>query len=105
MCTTTTPEMTARPTLLLENDRVRVTRWSFDFKGGRTGWHRHEYDYVVVPEFDGTLEIDLPDDGHMTAELTTGVPYYRPLGTEHDVVSGNDFPCSFVEIELLDRKG
>ncbi|MFD1509642.1 cupin domain-containing protein [Lacimonas salitolerans] len=105
MCTDTGPEMTATPTILIENDRVRVTRWSFAAKGDRTGWHRHEHDYVVVPEFDGTLEIDLPEGEHMTADLTTGVPYYRPLGTEHDVVSGNDFPCSFIEIELMDRKG
>ena len=31
-----------------DNDRVRVTLWSFE-KGEETGFHVHEYDYVVVP--------------------------------------------------------
>ncbi len=95
---------TATSDILIENCRVRVTRWSFANKGDNTGWHRHEHDYVVVPQFDGTLEIDLPDGKHMTAELNTGVPYFRELGVEHDVISGNDFPCAFIEIELLDKK-
>ena len=96
---------TATSEVLIDNDRVRVTRWSFASKGANTGWHRHEHDYVVVPQFDGRLEIDLPGGKHMTAELKTGVPYYRELGVEHDVISGNEFPCAFIEIELLDKKG
>ena len=36
------------------------------------------------------------------AELKTGVPYYRELGVEHDVISDNDFDCAFIEVELLD---
>lgn len=98
-------ESTAQGDILIENDRVRVTRWSFAQKGDRTGWHRHEHDYVVVPQFDGILEIDLPGGEQMTAELRTGEPYFRQIGVEHDVISGNDFPCAFIEIELLDRKG
>ncbi|MCM2563144.1 cupin domain-containing protein [Lutimaribacter sp. EGI FJ00015] len=105
MCNDTGPEQTATADILIENDRVRVTRWSFAAKGDRTGWHRHEHDYVVVPEFDGELHIDLPGGDQMTAALQTGAPYYRPLGTEHDVISGNDFACSFIEIEMLDKKG
>ena len=96
---------TATSEVLIDNNRVRVTRWSFATKGANTGWHRHEHDYVVVPQFDGSLEIDLPGGKHMTAELKTGVPYYRELGVEHDVISGNEFPCAFIEIELLDKKG
>ncbi|KAA0916792.1 cupin domain-containing protein [Aquicoccus porphyridii] len=103
MCDTT--QGTAKGDILIENDRVRVTRWSFAAKGDNTGWHRHEHDYVVIPQFDGTLEIKLPGGERTTAELRTGEPYYRPLGTEHDVISGNDFPCAFIEVELMDRKG
>lgn len=98
-------DATATGTVLIDNDRVRVTRWSFAKKGDRTGWHRHAHDYVVVPLFDGVLEIDLPGGQKMQAELANGVPYFRELGVEHDVISGNDFPCAFVEIELLDKKG
>ncbi len=104
MCDTNS-EGTAKGDVLIDNGRVRVTRWSFAKKGDNTGWHRHEHDYVVVPQFDGTLEITLPEGEHMTADLQTGVPYFREIGTEHDVVSGNDFSCSFIEIELLDKKG
>ena len=37
----------ATPTVLIDNERVRVTRWSFA-AGAATGWHVHEYDYVIV---------------------------------------------------------
>lgn len=99
MCETTG---TARPTVQIENERVRVTRWDFAGRGDNTGWHRHEHDYVVVPLFDGTLEIDLGGGERTTATLQTGVPYFRNLGVEHDVINGNDFACAFVEIELLE---
>ena len=35
-------------TTQIENDRTRVTEWRFA-PGAATGYHRHEYDYVVVP--------------------------------------------------------
>lgn len=98
------PEMAARPTVLIDNARTRVTEWRFASKGVRTGWHRHEYDYVVVPLFDGVLHIDTGEDELVVAELKHGVPYYRELGVEHDVINGNDFECAFVEVELLDKK-
>jgi quercetin dioxygenase-like cupin family protein len=91
---------TATGELLIENDRVKVWRWSFDARGDNTGWHRHEHDYVVVPLFDGTLDIDTLD-GPVQAELHKGVPYFRKLGVEHDVKNGNDFACAFIEIEVL----
>ena len=103
MCNST--EGTAKGDVLINNGRVRVTRWSFAKRGDNTGWHRHEHDYVVVPQFDGVLDIALPDGEKMTAELQSGVPYYREIGTEHDVICGNDFACAFIEVELLDKKG
>lgn len=92
---------TAQPTVFIDNDRTRVTEWRFKQKGDNTGWHRHEYDYVVVPLFDGVLEIDLPDGTRTTAQLQNGVPYFREVGVEHDVINGNDFECAFVEVEFL----
>ena len=32
---------------LIDNDQVRVTRFDFT-PGAQTGWHRHEYDYVIT---------------------------------------------------------
>lgn len=92
----------ATPTVLIENDRVRVTEWRFRARGDNTGWHRHGHDYVVVPQFDGALEIDLEDGQRIRADLKTGVPYFRELGVKHDVINANDFECAFVEIELLE---
>ena len=91
---------TAKGELLIENDRVKVWRWSFAAKGDNTGWHRHEHDYVVVPLFDGKLDIDTLD-GPIEAPMHNGVPYFRELGVEHDVKNGNDFACAFIEVEVL----
>ena len=88
-------------TASIDNHSVRVTEWRFFKKGDNTGWHTHEYDYVVVPLFDGVLEIDHPDGTRSVAELRHGVPYYREAGVEHDVISGNDFECAFIEVEVL----
>lgn len=90
-------------TVFIENDRTRVTEWRFVQKGDNTGWHTHEYDYVVVPLFDGILEIEHADGTRSTAELQNGVPYYRDLGVQHDVINGNDFECAFVEIEIIKK--
>ena len=93
---------TARSTVFIENEHTRVTEWRFPQRGDNTGWHRHEYDYVVVPLFDGFLEIDVGDGARVQAETKSGVPYFRNLGVEHDVFSGNDFECAFIEIEFLE---
>jgi hypothetical protein len=94
---------TAVPTVLIDNERTRVTEWRFPKSGDNTGWHTHEFDYVVVPLFDGFLEIDLPGGEHVKAELKHGVPYYRELGVRHDVINGNDFECAFIEVEFLEK--
>ncbi len=93
---------TAVPTVFIDNDRTRVTEWRFAERGSNTGWHRHEFDYVVVPLFTGQLEIALPGGERVVAELQNGVPYYRELGVEHDVINANDFECAFVEVEFLE---
>ncbi|WP_424942476.1 cupin domain-containing protein [Aliiroseovarius crassostreae] len=102
MCANHDQTCTAIPTTQIDNDRVRVTEWRFPHKGARTGWHRHDYDYVVIPLFNGTLRIELPGDEVVIAELRHGEPYYRELGVEHDVINNNDFECAFVEVELLE---
>ena len=94
---------TAKAVKHVDNDRVRVTEWRFEKKGDNTGWHTHEYDYVVVPLFDGVLEIENLDGTRTTGELKNAVPYYRDLGVKHDVINGNDFECAFIEIEILGK--
>ncbi|MHB1834350.1 MAG: cupin domain-containing protein [Solirubrobacteraceae bacterium] len=89
----------ARGAINADTKRVRVTTWSFD-DGSATGFHRHEFDYVVVPITGGTFEV-VDRDG-ATRELTqeAGVAYLGVEGTSHDVVNRSGRPASFVEIEL-----
>jgi len=83
----------------IENARARVTRHRMA-PGAHTGFHRHEYDYVIVPVSDGRMRV--VEGGRETiAELTAGVSYFRPAGVEHDVINGGDRELVFVEIEIV----
>jgi len=88
----------AKPTIQVDNDRVLVTEWRFA-PGAETTWHRHNYDYVVVPLTTGKLRLE---DGktERIAELTAGQSYYRPVGVEHNVINANEYEFVFVEIEF-----
>jgi beta-alanine degradation protein BauB len=94
--------VTTRPpavaTLQIDTPRVRVTEWRFA-AGAETGWHRHGFDYVVVPMTTGALLID---DGRTStrSDLVAGRSYARPVGVEHNVINDNPFEFSFIEIEL-----
>jgi beta-alanine degradation protein BauB len=94
--------LTDRPlaisTVQVDNDRVRVTEWRFA-PGTSTGFHRHEYDYVVVPLTTGGLRILTPS-GETAGELVAGQAYFRPAGVEHEVVNDNPFEIVFVETEI-----
>ena len=83
----------------IDNDKVRVTRWSFD-PGTETGQHKHGYDYVVVPLTSGQLQMTTPDGNVLSAELKAGVAYARQAGIEHNVVNLTDREIVFVEIEM-----
>ena len=85
-------------TVKVDNDRVRVTEWRFA-PGAATGFHRHEWDYTVVPMTTGTLAITGPA-GDTLAPLVAGEPYFRSAGVEHDVRNANPHEFVFIEIEL-----
>jgi len=88
----------AEATVQIDNASVRVTEWRFA-PGAATGYHRHEYDYVVVPMTSGQLLLDEPS-GKRYAQLKAGVPYSRSAGVEHDVINANEFPFVFIEVEI-----
>ena len=88
----------AVPTTQIDNDRVIVTEWRFA-PGAETGWHRHGFDYVVVPGMDGQLLLQ-SDDGERLADLKAGQAYFREAGVEHNVINANDYEFYFVETEL-----
>ena len=89
----------AKPTVQIDNDKVKVTRWDFS-PGEETGWHRHEMDYIVVPLTDGALTAEMPDGLAVENNLTIGASYARLVGVEHNIINSNDGPYSFIEIEL-----
>ena len=89
----------ATPTRLIDNERVRVTEWRFR-PGEATGWHRHEFDYVVVPVTTGQLHLKEPD-GERTIDIVLGTPYFREEGVEHDVINPSDTDdVIFIEVEM-----
>ena len=87
----------ATPTVQIDNDNTIVTEWRFPPRG-ETGWHVHQYDYVVVPLVTGELRLETPD-GERLADLFTGQAYAREAGVEHNVINNNDFEFIFIEIE------
>ena len=88
-----------KPTTLIDNDRVRVTEWKF-IPDAETGYHRHEFDYVIVPLADGVLKIIDPEGKESFSQLSKGVPYFRPAGVEHNVLNASGTDYSFIEIEI-----
>lgn len=94
---------TASGTVLVENERTRVTEWRFPTKGDNTGWHVHEHDYLVVPLVDGHLLLHEPGGTTRVAELLCGAPYFRKKGVHHDVENASDFEIAFIEVEFLER--
>lgn len=88
----------AMPTVQIDNDQSIVTEWRFPPQA-ETGWHRHGFDYVVVPMTTGALTIE-SKDGTSRSELITGESYFRSAGVEHNVVNANDHEFVFVEIEF-----
>jgi len=85
-------------TVQINNERVTVTEWRFA-PGAQTGWHRHNFDYVVVPQTSGKLMLEAKE-GTSTADLSVGKPYFRQVGVEHNVINANDYEFAFIEIEI-----
>lgn len=89
----------AVPTVQVNTDYVKVTEWRFA-PGAATGYHRHAYDYVVVPMTTGRLKLVGPDGAETFGKLKSGIAYTRRAGVEHDVINTNPFEFAFVEVEI-----
>ena len=90
----------AHSTIAVDDDRVRVTTWTFVADGDNTGWHVHKYDYVIVPVSGGTFAVKGPEGETRELAQQAGAPYLGSAGTEHDVVNASGGPATFVEVEL-----
>jgi len=88
----------AAATVQIDNERVSVTEWKFA-PGAETGWHRHQYDYLVVPQTMGKLRLKTKV-GESVSELIAGQSYFRKAGVEHNVINAGDGELVFVEIEI-----
>lgn len=90
----------AQAVVVADNDRVRVTRWTFPGVGTATGQHHHELDYIVVPITGGTFTVADRDGTTATMTQVAGLPYLRSAGVTHDVINATATAAVFVEIEL-----
>ena len=66
-------------TIKIDEPYARVTEYRFS-PGAETGWHRHRYDYVVVPLLDGQLTLEQPDGSSRIAQLLAHQPYCARRG-------------------------
>jgi mannose-6-phosphate isomerase-like protein (cupin superfamily) len=85
--------------VLIDDDKVRVTRWDF-LPGAETGWHRHGMDYVVTTLTPCAFLLEEPGGGSRRVDMDAGIAYRRPEGVEHNVINAGGEPMSFVEVEL-----
>jgi len=84
---------------LIDDDRVRVTRFDFS-PGAETGWHRHEFDYVITALTECRMTLEEPGGETREVVIPAGTVYRRDKGVEHNVINGGDTAMSFVETEL-----
>ncbi|MEM7547741.1 MAG: cupin domain-containing protein [Pseudomonadota bacterium] len=89
----------ATPTVMVDNDRVRVTRWTFA-AGAATGWHVHEMDYVITPVVGSNVTIVDAEGRETSVVMEAGVSYFREAGIAHDVINAGPGDLVFVETEL-----
>ena len=83
----------------LETNVVRVTRCDFA-PYSETGWHIHDFDYIVIPVISGQLTITNPDGSKMEFDIVQGNSYNRRAGVEHNVQNLTNSDTAFLEIEL-----
>lgn len=88
----------ARHTLLFDDARTRITQWVFA-PGERTGWHRHEWDYVTVQQSGGALLLQGADGSEKRVPYEPGraVAWTAPI--EHNAVNVSDVEVRVLEIE------
>ena len=86
-------------TLLVQDQKVRVTRFDFG-PDQETGWHIHEYDYVITAITDCFMLLQHPDGTETESEVAAGNAYIRDAGVHHNVINISDKKMSFIEIEF-----
>jgi len=85
--------------VLIDDEKVRVTRFDFE-PGQETGWHKHDFDYVITAITNCNMMLQNPDGTQSTFQVFAGNAYRRDAGVRHNVINKSDERMSFVEIEL-----
>ena len=89
----------AKANIQIDNERIGVTEYSFN-KNEETGFHVHQWDYVVIPQTDGLLLLINDNGVDTTATLVKGQPYYREAGVSHNVINNGKEKLVFIEVEI-----
>ena len=90
---------TASASQLIDDDRTRVTRFTFA-PGAETGWHQRGYDYVITAITDSEMRLQNTDGGEGRAFITAGDAYRRSAGVHQNVINANETEMVFIEIEI-----
>ena len=90
---------TASASQLIDDDRTRVTRFTFA-PSAETGWHQRGYDYVITAITDCDMRLQNPDGGEGRAFITAGDAYWRSAGVHHNVINASETEMVFIEIEI-----
>ena len=85
-----TPTKTTRTELTLE-------------PGEQTGWHSHDFDYVVVQLSGGRLHLDYADGSEREVDYAPGGTLTGSAPVEHNAISVGDEAIVSLEIEY--KKG
>ena len=92
-------QQTATATKLIDDDRARVTRFTFA-PGAETGWHQHKFDYVITAITDCKMLLETPDGSKISATIAAGDAYRRPAGVHHNVTNSGNAEMVFIEVEI-----
>lgn len=97
-----TPEAedrTAAPSIVVhEDERSRIIKYCLR-PGEQTGWHRHELDYVVIYESEGTLTSHFADGSTKKFNYTPGKTASIKAPVEHNAVNTGTTDVMGYEIE------
>jgi len=94
----------AQHSLLLEDDRTRITQWVFA-PGDQTGWHNHTDDYVTVQQSGGALLLQAADGSEKRVEYEDGRTMSWTAPIEHNAVNISDLEVRVLEIEFKSTDG
>ena len=84
--------------MVFEDDKTRITHWTMN-PGEQTGWHSHDFDYVVVQLSGGRLHLDFADGSEREIDYAPGNTLTGSAPIEHNATSVGEETIISIEIE------